>query len=59
LLYRELRPSIGICLLDVIELRSAAALHHHFQLQTASGLLLTDLLAGSPLRVAQGRAAER
>ena len=42
--YRELRPSIGICLLDAIEFRSAAALHHHFQLQTDSGVLLTDCL---------------
>ena len=44
MLYRELRPSIGICLLDAIEFRSAAELHHHFQLRTDSGLLLTDCL---------------
>jgi len=42
--YRDLRPSIGICLLDAIEFRGEAALHHSFQLRTEGGLLLTDCL---------------
>jgi predicted transposase/invertase (TIGR01784 family) len=42
--YRDLRPSICICLLDAVEFRSEAALHHNFQLRAPSGLLLTDCL---------------
>ena len=36
--YRDLRPSIGICLLDATEFRSEAALHHSFQLRTAGNV---------------------
>ena len=42
--YHQLRPSIGICLLDAIEFRSEPALHHSFQLRTDAGLVLTDCL---------------
>lgn len=42
--YRDLRPSIGICLLDAIEFRNEEALHHTFQLRSEGGLLLTDCL---------------
>src|SRR5690606_37439650 len=42
--YHELRPSIGICLLDAIEFRHEAELHHSFQLRTEGGLALTDCL---------------
>ena len=42
--YRELRPSIGICILDAILFRKSAALHLDFQLRAASGELLTDCL---------------
>ena len=42
--YRELRPSIGICILDAILFRQSAALHLDFQLRTDSGELLTDCL---------------
>jgi len=42
--YQDLRPSIGICLLDAIEFRGTEALHHRFQLRTEAGLLLTDCL---------------
>ena len=42
--YDQLRPSIGICLLDAIEFREEAALHHSFRLRTADGLSLTDCL---------------
>ena len=42
--YHQLRPSIGICLLDAIEFRDEAALHHSFRLRTADGLSLTDCL---------------
>ena|GEM_PF-271410 len=42
--YRDLRPSICICLLDAIEFRSEPALHHNFQMRSESGLLLTDCL---------------
>ena len=42
--YRQLRPSIGICILDAILFRQSAALHLDFQLRTLSGDLLTDCL---------------
>ncbi|TVP97934.1 MAG: Rpn family recombination-promoting nuclease/putative transposase [Planctomycetaceae bacterium] len=42
--YHELKPSIGICLLDAIEFREEAGMHHHFQLRTDRGQLLTDCL---------------
>jgi predicted transposase/invertase (TIGR01784 family) len=42
--YQDLRPSIGICLLDAIEFRATEALHHRFELRTEAGLLLTDCL---------------
>ncbi len=42
--YQELRPSIGICLLDAIEFQNENALQHDFQLRTEGGLLLTDCL---------------
>jgi len=42
--YHQLRPSIGICLLDAIEFRTEPALQHSFQLRTDAGLVLTDCL---------------
>ncbi|WP_164104132.1 Rpn family recombination-promoting nuclease/putative transposase [Candidatus Laterigemmans baculatus] len=42
--YHELRPSIGICLLDAVEFSEEAALHHSFELRTEGGLSLTDCL---------------
>ncbi|PAY19375.1 hypothetical protein CKO51_10870 [Rhodopirellula sp. SM50] len=42
--YRELRPSIGICILDAIRFRESSALHLDFQLRSPSGELLTDCL---------------
>ena len=42
--YHELRPSIGICLLDAIEFREERNLHHRFQMRTADGVVLADCL---------------
>ena len=42
--YRELRPSIGICILDAILFRDSAPMHLDFQLRADSGELLTDCL---------------
>lgn len=42
--YRELRPSIGICILDAILFRESPAMHLDFQLRAGSGELLTDCL---------------
>lgn len=40
----QLRPSIGICLLDATEFQNEAAVQHSFQLRSEDGLLLTDCL---------------
>ena len=42
--YRDLRSSIGICILDAILFGESASLHLDFQLRTVSGELLTDCL---------------
>ncbi len=42
--YRDLRPSIGICILDAILFGDSARIHLDFQLRTAEGERLTDCL---------------
>ena len=42
--YENLRPSIGICLLDAIEFRDLADLRHEFRLRSDTGIELTDCL---------------
>lgn len=42
--YEDLRPSIGICLLDAIEFRDVTHLQHEFRLRSDTGMLLTDCL---------------
>ena len=56
--YRDLRPLIDICRLDAIQFLSKIALHH-FLTMGAERAAADRLLAGSSLRVAQVRAAER
>ena len=42
--YHDLRPAIGICLLDAIELVGEPALHNRFELRSETGRSLTDCL---------------
>lgn len=42
--YRDLRPSICICLLDAVEFRDDRAVYHNFQMRSASCQLFTDCL---------------
>ncbi|MCC9604080.1 Rpn family recombination-promoting nuclease/putative transposase [Stieleria sp. JC731] len=42
--YRDLRPSIGICILDAMLFRDSASLHLDFQLRSRTGERLTDCL---------------
>jgi predicted transposase/invertase (TIGR01784 family) len=42
--YRNLRPSIGICILDALLFRESANLHLDFQLRSRTGERLTDCL---------------
>ncbi|MCC9599669.1 Rpn family recombination-promoting nuclease/putative transposase [Stieleria sp. JC731] len=42
--YRDLRPSIGICILDAILFKDTASLHMDFQLRSKEGECLTNCL---------------
>ncbi|MCC9601573.1 Rpn family recombination-promoting nuclease/putative transposase [Stieleria sp. JC731] len=42
--YRDLRPSIGICILDAMLFRDSVSLHLDFQLRSRTGERLTDCL---------------
>ena len=42
--YRELRPVVGICILDAVFIRGIPEFHHQFRLRTAEGMELSDCL---------------